>query len=59
LVKGKDGGLDLDASTLPFDSASTVTVQLSNSDNANCWQSTFAPASVKTNPDRQFKAKTP
>jgi hypothetical protein len=59
LVKGKDGGLDLDASTLPFDGAANVTVQLSNTDNGNCWQSTFPPASVKKNTGGQFKAKTP
>jgi len=35
LVKGKDGGLDLSASTLPF-AAANVLVQLSDSDNINC-----------------------
>lgn len=35
LVKGKDGGLDLSAGTLPF-AAANVLVQLSDSDNINC-----------------------
>lgn len=59
LVKGKDGGLDLDPATLPLDDDAGLTVQLSNSDNANCWQATYAPASVKANSESVFKAKTP
>ena len=58
VVKGKGSNLDLDAATLPL-GASDVIVQLSNSDNANCWQSTFAPAAVKSDSDTLFKAKTP
>ena len=56
-VKGKDGGLDLDASTLPM--ADSVIVQLSNSANSNCWQSSFPATSVKKNTEELFKAKSP
>jgi CSLREA domain-containing protein len=59
IVKGKDGGLDLEATTLPLDGDAGITVQLSNSDNPNCWQSTYAPASVTTNSESVFKAKVP
>lgn len=58
-VRGKDGNLDLTASTLPLSDAADVIVQLSNSDNSNCWQATFPAASVKKNTDAEFKARTP
>jgi hypothetical protein len=59
LVKGRDGNLDLTPSTLPFDSSSDVTVQLTNADNSNCWQASFSPASVQKSIGAQFKAKLP
>lgn len=51
-MKGKGKG-----GVLPFDGTAAVTVQLSNSDNSNCWQSTFT--SFKKNVDAQFKATAP
>jgi CSLREA domain-containing protein len=57
IVKGKESSLDLDPGTLPL--ADNVTVQLSNSANGNCWQSTFATAAAKKNTPEMFKAKTP
>lgn len=59
IAKGKGSSLDLVADTLPLPGVADVIVQLSNSDNANCWQSTFPAASVKENSDKLFKAKTP
>ena len=59
LVKGKDGNLDLTASTLPLNSSADVIVQLSNTDNSNCWQGEFPTTSVKKNTAGEFKAKTP
>jgi cysteine-rich repeat protein len=59
IVKGKDGNLGLTPPTLLLDTAADVIVQLSNSDNTNCWQGTFPPGSVKKNTDTQFNAKTP
>ena len=58
LVKGKDAGLGLTAATLPFTSPN-VLVQLSNSDNSNCFQTTFPVASAKKNTEGLFKAKGP
>jgi hypothetical protein len=59
IVKGKDSDLDLDAATLPLDVDAGITVQASNSDNTNCWQSTYAPDAVKTNNGAVFRAKVP
>ena len=58
-VKGRDSNLDLTAGTLPLSGTADVIAQLSNSDNSNCWQSTFPTASLKKNTDAEFKAKTP
>jgi CSLREA domain-containing protein len=57
-AKGKGANLDIDAGTLPL-SAGDVLVQLSNSDNTNCWQSALPMGSVKANSETLFKAKTP
>jgi hypothetical protein len=59
VVKGKDGNLFLSPPTLPFPNLNDVVVQLSNTDNTNCWESTFSPASFKKNTDWDFKAKAP
>ena len=59
LIKGRDAGLPLTASTLPFDDTEDVIVQLHNTDTAACWQSIFAPASVTRTTTGQYKAKTP
>jgi hypothetical protein len=58
LAKGKGANLDIDADTLPL-GASPVVVQLSNGDNANCWQSTFPMGAVKADGETLFRAKTP
>jgi len=58
LVKGKDAGLGLTAATLPF-AGTDVLVQLSNSDNSNCFETDFPIASAKKNTEGQFKAKSP
>jgi len=58
VVKGKDT-FHLVPGTLPFDSAANVTVQLVNSDNPACWESTFAPAAFTKNTNGEFKAKSP
>ncbi len=57
IVKGKDGNLDLRPSSLPL--GGTVTVQLSNSSNGTCWQSSVDTATAKKNSEEIFKAKTP
>jgi hypothetical protein len=59
IVKGKDTALDLTAATLPLNNSATVTAQVSNSDNNNCWEGTFPTTSFKKNTDAQFKAKSP
>ncbi len=59
LVKGRDANLDLDPLTLPLDETTDVIVQLSNSETANCWQTTLPPTSFKKNTDALFKAKSP
>ena len=59
LVKGKDANLDLSPNTLPLDAMADVVVQLSDSDNTNCWASAFPPSSVKKNVAGQFRAKIP
>jgi CSLREA domain-containing protein len=59
LVKGQGAALDLDPTTLPLAAAAGLTVQLSHSDNTSCWQAIYAPASVKTNSESMFKAKSP
>ncbi len=59
VVKGEGANLDLTPSTLPLDPAADVIVQLSNSDNSNCWQATFPPASVTRNTEVWFNARTP
>jgi len=57
LLKGKDGNLDLDATTLMLDDSADIVVQLHNSDNSNCWESSFPPASIIKNEEELFKAK--
>ena len=59
LVKGAGANLDLDAATLPLDSAGDVIVQLLGSNTASCWSANFPSAAVTANDDAQFKAKTP
>ena len=61
LVKGKDANLDMPGVPLDvaLDPDFDVTVQLRNSDNANCWESVFRPGSVKKSSGDKFKAKTP
>ncbi len=59
IIKGKGSALDLDAGTLPLDAGGDVIVQLGNDDNSNCWESSFPSASIGTNTDSGFKAKTP
>lgn len=59
LVKGRNENLDLHPDTLPLDEAADLIVQLSNSDNGNCWQGTFPNGSVKKNTDATFKAQAP
>ena len=49
--------MGLTPATLPV-TGITLTAQLSNSDNSNCWQTTFVIATAK-NSDKQFKAKGP
>ncbi len=57
IFKGKGSNLDISADTLPL--AGTVTVQLSNSTNNRCWQSTLDAATAKKNTEEMFKAKSP
>lgn len=57
-AKGKGAGIGLPA-TLPFTSASTVTVQLVNSDNTNCWGDTYSGAEITKHDADAFKAKSP
>jgi hypothetical protein len=59
IVKGQDGNLDLGPATLPLDASADVLVQLSNSQNANCWQSAFPPGAVDRNEETVFKARAP
>lgn len=59
ILKGKDGNLDLSASTLRLDTGADVIVQVSNSENTNCWQGTFPPASVTKDTEGAFEATTP
>jgi hypothetical protein len=56
-VLGKDGNLPLPV--LPLDPSGDVIVQLSNTDNANCWEERFPPASVIKTTGELFKSKTP
>jgi hypothetical protein len=58
IFKGKDGGLDLTASTLPLSEAGPVSVRVHNSENGNCWGADFATP-FKKNTDALFKGKTP
>ena len=58
IVKGRDGNLDLTATTLPF-AVADVIVQLSNTLTTKCWETTLPAGSVKKNVDPRFKAKTP
>src|SRR5262249_10491075 len=53
LMKGKNGSLDLTPTTLPFTGG--VLVQLSNSDNFNCWETYFSTSTK--NGAAEFKAK--
>jgi hypothetical protein len=55
LVMGKDANLPLP--TLPLDTSADVIVQLSNSDNSNCWEQRFGPGAVIKNTSEVFKAK--
>jgi cysteine-rich repeat protein len=55
MVLGKDGNLPVPS--LPLDMSSGVITQLSNSDNANCWEATFS-STIQNDPP-MFKAKTP
>jgi hypothetical protein len=57
IIKGKGANLDLDADTLPFGGA--LMMQLSNSANANCWQSSFPLAAVNADTETLFMATTP
>lgn len=57
IFKGKGSNLPLPG--LPLDGLNPVRVQAHNSDNANCWDATFAPATIKKNTASLFKAKTP
>jgi cysteine-rich repeat protein len=57
MVLGRDGNLPLPG--LPLDISGAVVVQLSNSDNSNCWEERFPPANVSKNTNQLFKAKTP
>ena len=59
LLKGRDANLPLVVATLPIDQTGSIVAQLHNSDNANCWEGSFAPATVIKNTDAIFKAKTP
>jgi hypothetical protein len=56
-ILGKDGNLPVPG--LPLDMSGAVVVQLSNSDNSNCWQESFTPSNVIKNTNGLFKAKTP
>ena len=57
LLKGQGANLNLTSSTLPLSEVGAVTVQLSNTQNSNCWASAFPPATKNT--DGLFKAKNP
>jgi hypothetical protein len=57
LFKGQGAALDLDPATLPL--GDDITVQVSHSDNASCWQASYAPAAVRINSESVFRAKTP
>ncbi len=59
LFKGRDGNLGFSAGNPLLDASGTISVRLSNTDNANCWGADFAPATVIKNTDSLFKAKTP
>jgi len=58
-LKGRDGNLDLSASTLPISEAGIISVRVHNSENANCWGADFGPNAghVLKNNEAQFKAK--
>jgi hypothetical protein len=57
MILGKDGNLPVPE--LPLDTSADVIVQLSNSDNSNCWEQWFPPANITKNTNGLFKAKTP
>lgn len=59
LLKGRDGNLPIVITTLPLDTSADIVTQLHNSDNANCWTASFAPATVIKNTDALLKAKEP
>ena len=59
LLKGRDANLPLLITTLAIDQTANIVAQVHNSDNANCWEASFAPAGVIKNTDTSFKAKTP
>jgi hypothetical protein len=57
LTVAKDANIPLP--TLPLDTGGNVIVQLSHEDGANCWETSFPPASVIKNQPSLFKAVTP
>ena len=59
LFKGKNGNLGFTGGNPLLDASGTISVRLSNTDNANCWGADFAPVTVIKNTDSLFKAKTP
>jgi hypothetical protein len=57
IIKGRHQLLPLP--DLPIANTADAIVQLFNSDNTNCWESTFPPTSIRKSTSTIFKAKIP
>lgn len=58
-LKAKGENIAFVPATLPLDASTAIRVQVFNSDTNVCWESAFPAASIDTNSETVFKAKTP